>query len=801
MTLMKTISQRWKSLSISYKFNLGFGLLLVLMLLIAVASVAALFFVKQETETVILGNIEIEGLVLETERKLQTSRNKQSEFFAQYPLIGLNQARQQYALPAIQEMADMLTLSTELRQRLAAANLTEGSSITEVDLNLYLSAAQRNNDTFIEAIELVSTLADDETGLEAQLAVQAGVIETIIAEDITLSNIYKDMRIFEARFLATRQRPIMQSALNESVALQQAIEQSDDIETAEKETVLAAISNYQAVADEIVELDAQLRSKRNDFALQDQAFQPISSALVSLAQDRVSEAQARIAQVNTTITILLVTISLLGVILGVGVAIIFSRLITSNILKLTSAVTSFKEGQLETTVHIDSDDEIGQLAQVFNSMASQIQDLIDNLELRVKERTQRLEAVADLGGQLNTIHTVDQLFLNLVHQIQERFNYYHVHIYLLDPAKQKLIIQVGTGHIGAALRQANHQISLNMENSLVAQAARSGQIINVFDVAQDSRWLPNPLLPDTKSEIAVPIISDGEVLGVLDVQSNEVHGLDEADANLLLSLANHAGIAMKNAILFAQLQQAKEMAERANEVKTKFLSNMSHELRTPLNAIINISEIVGGGMLGTINKEQQEILSHVSGSGEHLLNLINDVLDMSKIESGMMEIYFEEVDLLQILKETASIGEGLAKSKTIKVVKDLPEALPILIGNNRRLRQVMLNLIGNAIKYTLEGEICISAKLEGDSIHIMVQDTGIGIAPEDQQRIFEPFEQARNGLDNVIGTGLGLPIAKQLVELHDGQIWVESQVGNGSIFHVRLPLHPASALGEIYKLS
>jgi signal transduction histidine kinase/HAMP domain-containing protein len=801
MTLMKTISQRWKSLSISYKFNLGFGLLLALMLFIAVTSVAALFFVRQETETVILSNIEIEGLVLETERKLQTSRNKQSEFFAQYPLIGLNTARQQYALPAIQEMADMIILSTELRQRLSAANLTQGSSITEVDLNLYLSAAQRNNDTFIEAIELVSTLADDETGLEGQLAQQAAIMETITAEDITLSNIYKDMRIFEARFLATRRRPIMQSALNESVALQQAIEQSDDIETAEKETVLAAISNYQAIANEIVELDAQLRSKRNDFVLQDQAFQPISSALVSLAQDRVSQAQTRIAQVNTTVTLLLVTISLLGVILGVGVAIIFNRLITSNILKLTSAVTNFKEGQLEITVHIDSDDEIGQLAQVFNSMASQIQDLIDNLELRVKERTQRLEALADLGGQLNTIHTADQLFIDLVHQIQERFNYYHVHIYLLDPAKQKLVIQVGTGQIGTTLRQANHQISLNMQNSLVAQAARSGQILNVFDVTQDSRWLPNPLLPDTQSEIAVPIISDGEVLGVLDVQSNEVHGLDEADANLLLSLANHAGIAMKNAILFDQLQQAKETAEQANEVKTKFLSNMSHELRTPLNAIINISEIVGGGMLGTVNTEQQEILSHVTSSGEHLLNLINDVLDMSKIESGMMEIYFEEVDFLQILKETASIGDGLARSKTIKIVKDLPKDLPVLIGNNRRLRQVMLNLIGNAIKYTLEGEICISAKLEGDSIHVMVQDTGIGIAPEDQQRIFEPFEQARNGLDNVIGTGLGLPIAKQLVKLHDGQIWVESQVGIGSSFHVHLPLHPTSAPAEIYRLN
>jgi signal transduction histidine kinase len=265
------------------------------------------------------------------------------------------------------------------------------------------------------------------------------------------------------------------------------------------------------------------------------------------------------------------------------------------------------------------------------------------------------------------------------------------------------------------------------------------------------------------------------------VQSNEVNGLDEADANLLYSLANHAGIAIKNAILFEQIQQAREVAESANEIKTKFLSQMSHELRTPLNAIINMSKIVGGGMLGKINSEQKETLTHVSNSGEHLLNLINDVLDMSKIESGMMEIYFEEVDFLQI-------------------VKDLPEEMPLLIVNKRRLHQVMLNLVGNAVKYTVEGHIIISAELEDGHVHVQVKDSGVGITLEDQERIFKPFERAKRRLNNVIGTGLGLPIAKQLVELHNGQIWFESQVGLGSVFHVRLPFEPVSAPGEVYKI-
>lgn len=800
MTLTRKISQHWKSLGISHKFNSAFGLLLGLIILIAIASVVAQLVVRRETETAILNSIAIEGLVFETERKLQTSRNKQNDFFNQYAVIGLDEARQQYALPAVQDMADMIELSKELRRQLSAANLIEGSTISEIDLNLYLSAAERNVDTFIEAVELVTALANEETGFEVQLAQQTAIMEAVIAGDIALSNIYKDFRLFEANYLSTRQRPFIQSALNESVVLQQAIEQSGNLEIEEKETILAAIDEYRIIADQIVQFDVELLSKRNDFVLQDQAFQPISSSLISLSRERISNAQTRIARVNTNTAILVITISLLGITIGIIVAVIFHRLITDNILKLTTAVTAFRDGHYESTTIIDSNDEIGILAQVFNSMVSQLQDFIDNLELKVQERTQQLEAVADLSKQLNAIHEIDEILTSMVQQIKERFNYYHAHIYLLDVEKQKLIVRSGSGQIGHILREKGHQISLHMSKSLVAQAARSGQIINVFDVSQDSRWLPNPLLPDTQSEIAVPIVADGEVLGVLDVQSNEVNGLDEADANLLYSLANHAGIAIKNAILFEQTQQAREVAESANEIKTKFLSQMSHELRTPLNAIINMSKIVGGGMLGKINSEQKETLTHVSNSGEHLLNLINDVLDMSKIESGMMEIYFEEVDFLQILNEIMSITKGLTKDKPIDIVKDLPEEMPLLIGNKRRLHQVMLNLVGNAVKYTVEGHIIISAELEDGHVHVQVKDSGVGITLEDQERIFKPFERAKRRLNNVIGTGLGLPIAKQLVELHNGQIWFESQVGLGSVFHVRLPFEPVSAPGEVYKI-
>ncbi|MBE7513641.1 MAG: HAMP domain-containing histidine kinase [Anaerolineales bacterium] len=243
-----------------------------------------------------------------------------------------------------------------------------------------------------------------------------------------------------------------------------------------------------------------------------------------------------------------------------------------------------------------------------------------------------------------------------------------------------------------------------------------------------------------------------------------------------------------------ELEKAKEEAERSNQVKSMFLASMSHELRTPLNSIINFTEFVTRGVLGPINEAQLEMLTNVVGSGEHLLALINDVLDVSKIESGSLKLFVEhDVSIPEIIETAQKTGESLLKDKPVRVVSEVAPNIPIISGDKQRLLQVMLNIVSNACKFTKEGTITLRAHHEGETIHLSITDTGAGIAGEDFEKVFEKFSQTESGLRQGGGTGLGMPISKSLVEAHGGRLWLESSVGVGSTFHITIPLQQPTA--------
>ncbi len=260
-----------------------------------------------------------------------------------------------------------------------------------------------------------------------------------------------------------------------------------------------------------------------------------------------------------------VMVGAIAVVLASTLAMVGARTVTRPLITLGAAAEQIGIGNLDTPLPPARHDEIGRLTVSFENMTVQLRDLISNLERRVAARTRRLEIIANLSEHLSAILNLEELLIEVVNQVKEAFGYYYVHIYLLDDQREKLIVAQGTGEAGQVMKDSGHNIPLNAPTSLVARAARSGEIVSISNVREEKNWLPNPLLPDTYSEMAVPIFLEGEVVGVLDVQENKVGGLDEGDANLLRSLANQVAVAIRNAHLFARVETALAEAHAAQE--------------------------------------------------------------------------------------------------------------------------------------------------------------------------------------------------------------------------------------------
>jgi signal transduction histidine kinase len=227
--------------------------------------------------------------------------------------------------------------------------------------------------------------------------------------------------------------------------------------------------------------------------------------------------------------------------------------------------------------------------------------------------------------------------------------------------------------------------------------------------------------------------------------------------------------------------------EIASRHKSEFLANMSHELRTPLNAIIGYTELLADGIYGTVTERGMGVLTRVEKNARHLLGLINDVLDLSKIEAGRLELAVQEYSIADVVQAVASATDGLATEKNLRLSTAIPQGIPSAHGDPRRITQVLMNLVGNAIKFTDAGDVRIEVGLENAGYRVVVSDTGPGIAPSDHERIFEEFQQASEAARRAGGTGLGLAIARRIVEMHGGRIGVDSQPGRGSAFWFTLP--------------
>ena len=292
-----------------------------------------------------------------------------------------------------------------------------------------------------------------------------------------------------------------------------------------------------------------------------------------------------------------------------------------------------------------------------------------------------------------------------------------------------------------------------------------------------------------RASLAVPLLREDRIVGGLVVRRKSIGEFRPEVIELLKTFATQSVLAIQNARLFREIEEKSQQIEAANRHKSEFLANMSHELRTPLNAIIGFSEVLQERLFGELNEKQAEYTDDILTSGRHLLSLINEILDLSKVEAGRMELETATFDLPLAIDNARTFVRERATNHGITLEVKVDERLGDIVGDERKIKQILLNLLSNAVKFTPEGgRITINARPINGAVEISVTDTGIGIAEEDQPKVFEEFRQV--GSDNakkIEGTGLGLTLAKKFVELHGGRIWVESEVGKGSTFVFTLP--------------
>ena len=422
--------------------------------------------------------------------------------------------------------------------------------------------------------------------------------------------------------------------------------------------------------------------------------------------------------------------------------------------------------------------------------------LLSELQARTGELTRSVEeltALGDVSRALSSTLDLDAILQTIVTRASQLAGTDACSVFEYDEATEAFYLRA-TNNLDDEVVTLARQTPTHRGEGVQGRMAVTRQPVQVPDIAAEDAYhgpLRDILLrTGTRAVLAIPLLREDELIGGLTVNKKTPGEFSPEVIELLTTFATQSALAIQNARLFAEIADKSRQLEAASRHKSEFLANMSHELRTPLNAVIGFSEVLRQRMFGELNAKQDEYLKDIYTSGQHLLSLINDILDLSKIEAGRMELTAAPFHLPSAVENAVTLVRERAARHGIALHLDLDPELGELVGDERKIKQVLLNLLSNAVKFTPEGgRISLRTRRRQGAVEIAVTDTGIGIAPEDQAAIFEEFRQVGNDeARKQEGTGLGLTLAKKFIELHGGLIWVKSEMGRGSTFAFTLPV-------------
>jgi signal transduction histidine kinase/ActR/RegA family two-component response regulator/HAMP domain-containing protein len=766
MTLKQKSFHFFHTMSITTRFSAGIGLLLALMVTISLTGYLSIFAVRN-ADNAIAVSTDIQRMVLAMDRGMEKARRLNADFFLQYPTIGLGAAHELYAQPSVRQVAQVISTSRKLKNLIDRSPVSEALVKSQVNLNLYLSSAKRFADTSIQSVELVTDLVAPNRGLEARLD---RYMEDLSAEMTSsgMARLYTVMRSHVQDYRINRQRFLMQSAFNAAFQLQQAIDNAPGVQSYQKQRIDDLLTRFITTAEKIMTVQAAIKSKFNDFALQAKAVAPISTILIELANTEVKQARTRIDRANKTAISIMAVITLAGLALAGYIARVLNISITRRVVRLTKAAAKIRKGNLDAFADEKGKDELSELAHTFNVMASRIKGLVDHLELEVTQRTAEL---AESRDRFRDLFEHSSSGVAIYRPLNDGENF------IFEDVNKAL----------ETIEQVKRDDIIGKKVTDIFPAVKEFGLLDVFrQVAKTGRSTRHP----------VNFYSDNRLQGW---RENSVYKLPSGEIVAIyddLTAQKQAEIE-KNA-MERQLHQARKM-----EAIGVLAGGIAHDFNNILGIILGNTELA----IKDIPKWSPSAhnLEEIRTASLRARDVIRQLLSFSR----KTELQKRPVSIISMIKESLTLMRASIPAN-ITIEQDISEDSGAIVADPTQIHQVIINLCTNAA-HAMEGDggiLHISAArihINGSNIdlypdvepgpylQLVVKDTGSGMPPDIKQRIFDPYFTTR---EVGKGSGMGLAVVHGIVQNHGGAIAIDSEPGQGSTFAILFPAAEPDCLVE-----